>query len=164
MTDSLAVGDGSVVEVHYTLKDSMGTTLDKSEGEPLLYLHGTGQIVAGLERALIGKVAGDAFTEVVQPEDGYGRRTEQPQAVPRSAFPATAKLERGEQFLTRNPAGQPQPIWIAGVSGDTVFVDFNHPLAGQTLHFDVVVVSVRAATAEEKAHGHAHGAHGHHHH
>lgn len=164
MSDALVVGDGTVVEFHYTLKDTAGATLDKSEGEPLLYLHGTGQIVRGLERALVGKVAGDSFTEVVQPEDGYGRRSSNPQPVPRSAFPATAKLERGEQFLTRDPQGQPQPIWIAGVSGETVFVDFDHPLAGQVLHFEVQVVSVRAATDEERTHGHAHGPHGHHHH
>ena len=166
MSDSnaLLVDAGTVVEFHYTLTNEGGTVLDKSEGEPLLYLHGSGQIVKGLEEALVGKAAGQSFSVKVQPEDGYGRRSGTPQPVPRTSFPPNARLERGEQFLTRDPQGRPTPIWIAGTTDDTVFVDFDHPLAGETLFFAVEVVSVRLATDDEKTHGHAHGAHGHHHH
>ncbi len=167
MTDpaSLPVGDGTVVAFHYTLRNDSGKVVDKSDGEPLFYLHGSGQIVRGLEQALIGHVAGDSFIVKVHPEDAYGVKSGTPQAVPRSAFPAGVTLEQGAQFITRDPNGQPVPIWIAGTTDEVIFVEFDHPLAGQTLHFDVKVDSVRMATEDEKHHGHAHGpgGHGHHH-
>ena len=107
--------------------------------------------------------ASTKLTAIVAPEDGYGERRAKPQPVNRSAFPKDARLEKGAQFVVRGPDGRAMPIWISKVQGPTVYVDPNHPLAGVTLHFEVDVVAVRDANAEEIAHGHVHGEGGHHH-
>ncbi|MBT9557803.1 MAG: peptidylprolyl isomerase [Myxococcales bacterium] len=155
----------SVVQINYVLRGDDGAVIDQSEpGEPLTYMHGHHQIVVGLENALAGKNVGDKVEVKVQPEEGYGRRDGTPQPIDRSAFPASAVLEPGTQFIARAPDGSPFPIWIAGVSGNTIFIDRNHPLAGKILHFTAEVTGVRQATAEELSHGHVHGPGGHHHH
>ncbi len=159
------IGNGKVVSIHYTLSDGGGKVLDSSEGEePMEYLHGAGNIVPGLEKALEGKKAKDSLKAVVSPEDGYGEREDgEPQAVPREAFPADADLEVGMEIAAEDDDGDLTPLWIVGVSKDHVMVDKNHPLAGETLHFAVEVVSVRDATPDEIEHGHPHTP-GHHHH
>jgi FKBP-type peptidyl-prolyl cis-trans isomerase SlyD len=160
------IADNHVVSITYTLRNDAGEVLDASEpGEPLSYLHGVGQIVPGLEDALSGKRAGDALKVSIPPEQGYGiHDPEGVQTLSRSAFPPGANVEVGENFQAELDDENFATLWIVGVEGDTVTVDMNHPLAGETLHFEVSVVSVRAATANELAHGHAHGAHGHDHH
>ncbi len=160
------VEDGQIVTLHYTLTNSEGEVLDSSEdSEPLLYLHGGGNIVPGLENALTGHVAGDHLQVTVKPADGYGDRVGPgPRPVPRNEFPDDVDLEPGMQFLTEGAGGEAVPVWITDVGADTVQVDFNHPLAGETLHFDVTVVETRPATEEEMEHGHPHGPEGHHHH
>ena len=165
MTTQAAVADGQIVTIHYTLKNDAGETLDSSSGgEPLSYLHGADNIVPGLERELTGRQTGDKLTVVVQPEDGYGTREgPEPQPVPRSAFPDDAELRAGMQILAQGPSGDPFPLWLVSVSEDHVLVDQNHPLAGVTLHFEVEITGIRAATDEEKSHGHPHGPGGHHH-
>jgi FKBP-type peptidyl-prolyl cis-trans isomerase SlyD len=158
------VESGTVVTMHYTLKDPEGEILDTSSGrEPLAYLHGASNIVPGLERQLTGKRVGDSVQAVVPPAEGYGERQGPPQPVERSAFPADAELEPGMQVMAQTKDGQAFPLWIVQVTGEEVLVDANHPLAGVTLHFDVEITSLRHASEEEKAHGHPHGPGGHDH-
>jgi FKBP-type peptidyl-prolyl cis-trans isomerase SlyD len=154
-----------VVAIKYTLKDEAGEIVDRSGDEPMEYLHGAGNIVPGLEKQLTGKSAGDTLVAKVSPEEGYGPKHDvKPQQIPRSAFPSDAKLEKGMSFSMSSNDGRTFPIWITKIQGPTVTVSPNHPLAGQSLHFDVEVVSVRDAHEEEIAHGHPHGPGGHHHH
>ena len=158
----MLIADRCAVSIHYTLTDDAGAILDSSAGrEPLTYLHGVGQIVPGLEQALSGRTAGDAFRVDIAPEAGYGPRIESMvQVVPRAAFRGVARLEPGMQFETSGDQGALSVV-VTAIDGDSVTVDGNHPLAGQTLHFDVEVTTVRAASVEEVLHGHVHGAGGH---
>ena len=147
-----------VVGIDYTLKNGSGEVLDASEGEPLEYLHGHGQIVPGLERALEGAQDGDSKNVVVTPADGYGERDEAAVfSVRRSMFPLGMDITAGETYVGRDTHGNPIPITVVRVDGDEVIVDANHPLAGEELHFEVTVRTVREATADELVHGHAHG-------
>jgi FKBP-type peptidyl-prolyl cis-trans isomerase SlyD len=161
----MRVGKDKVVSVDYTLTDSTGNVLDTSKGqEPLLYLHGVGSIVPGLETALEGKSAGEEIAVTVPPEQAYGQRDENlVQDVPRTAF-GESKVEPGMQFRAEGKNAGARLVSVVSVGEQTVRIDANHPLAGKTLHFDVKVVSVRDATREEVTHGHVHGPGGHHHH
>jgi FKBP-type peptidyl-prolyl cis-trans isomerase SlyD len=160
----MQISENSVVSFHYTLTDSTGKVIDSSQGnEPLTYLHGVGQIVPGLENALVGKIPGDKLDVEVAAEDGYGEHQEfMVQQVPREAFQGVDVIEPGMQFQAQTPQGG-MTVTVTAVDDTTVTVDGNHPLAGQVLFFAVEVVSVRDATAEEREHGHVHGAGGHHH-
>ena len=153
-----------VVTIHYTLKDDAGTILDSSaSGEPLAYLQGHGNLVAGLERALEGREEGNSLAVVVSPADGYGTRDESlVQRVPKRSLQGSGVVKKGMQFQARTEDGM-RLFTVAAVIGDMVTLDANHPLADQTLHFEVQIVGVREATAEELEHGHVHGAGGHHH-
>lgn len=155
---SLLIGDNLVVIMHYKLTDDQGSVLDSSEGgDPLTYLHGAGNIIAGLEKALVGKTVGDALRVRVEPEEGYG--LPQPglvQAVPREAFSGVDAIEVGMTFVAQGPNGAQQRVVVTEISDDEVTVDANHPLAGVPLNFDVQIVAVREATQDEIAHGHAH--------
>jgi FKBP-type peptidyl-prolyl cis-trans isomerase SlyD len=146
-----------VVHIHYTLKNDAGELLDKSPSEePLGYLHGGGNIIPGLEDALTGKAAGDALSVEVAPGEGYGERDERlVQDVPRGAFEGIDTIEPGMRFQAESEQGA-RVITVVSVSEDVVTVDGNHPLAGETLTFDVEVARVRDATEEELAHGHVH--------
>jgi FKBP-type peptidyl-prolyl cis-trans isomerase SlyD len=154
-----------VVSIDYTLTGDDGQVIDSSKGrEPLHYLHGAGNIIPGLESALEGKAQGDQVNVSVPPEQGYGPRDERMvQAVPRASFGGVAEIKPGMQFQAQTNAG-PRIITVVDVQGDQVMIDANHPLAGQTLNFDVNVRDVRDATQEELSHGHVHGPGGHHHH
>lgn len=155
---SLMIGDNMVVSIHYTLTDNDGNVLDASEeNKPLSYLHGAGNIIPGLEKALVGKVAEDALVVKVEPTDAYGEKVpELMQVVDRAAFQGIDSLEAGMAFEAEGENGQVQRVVIAAVEGDKVTVDGNHPLAGVTLNFDVKVANVRDATQEEISHGHVH--------
>ena len=161
----MQIAENTVASFHYTLTNDAGEVLDTSRGrEPLAYLHGAGNIVPGLEEAMAGHKAGDSFKVDVAPEDGYGNHHEGlVQDVPRAAFQGVDEIEPGMSFQANTPQGV-HSVTVTKVTSDTVTVDGNHPLAGQRLHFDVEVTDVRAASAEELAHGHAHGPGGHHHH
>ncbi|MBX2801543.1 MAG: peptidylprolyl isomerase [Myxococcales bacterium] len=160
----MTIENGKVVSIHYTLKSSSGETLDSSQGqEPLSYLHGAGNIVPGLEKALTGKDKGDAFDTVVPPAEGYGERDGEPEEVPRAMFPDDAELSEGMMFKAETQDGQMVILWIDRIEGDSVYVDHNHPLAGHELHFAIQVVDIRDATEEEVSHGHPHGPGGHQH-
>lgn len=160
----MEIADQRVVVMHYTLTNSQGEVLDSSQGnEPLTYLHGAGNIIPGLEKALVGKQAGDKLTVQVQPAEGYGeRRAELVQQVPKRAFQGVNDIKPGMSFQAQGQHG-PMRVMVTHVVGDMVTVDGNHPLAGEVLNFDVEVAEVRAATAEEMQHGHVHGPGGHHH-
>jgi len=155
---SLMIGDKMVVSMHYTLTDSDGKVLDTSDGtEPLSYLHGAGNIIPGLEKALVGKVADDTMKVEVAPADGYGEQVpELMQVVGKEAFQGVESLEAGMSFEAQGPNGEVQRVVISKIEGDQVTVDGNHPLAGVTLNFDVKIISVRDATEEEISHGHVH--------
>ena len=153
-----------VASIEYTLTDAAGAVIDSSVGnEPLAYLHGAGNIIPGLENALEGKKAGDSLTVTVAPEDGYGEKNDGLiQVVPKDMIQGVDNIEAGMQFHAQTDHGM-QVITVAAVEGDNITVDGNHPLAGQTLKFDVKIIEVRAASEEELEHGHVHGAGGHHH-
>jgi FKBP-type peptidyl-prolyl cis-trans isomerase SlyD len=153
-----------VVTLHYTLKDDGGAVLDSSAGgEPLAYIQGHGNLVVGLEKALEGRTDGASLSVVVAPADGYGTRDESlVQRVPKRTLQGAGALKKGMQFQARTEGGM-RLFTVTAVIGDMVTLDGNHPLADQTLHFDVQIVGVREATAEELEHGHVHGAGGHHH-
>jgi len=153
----------SVVSIEYTLKDDAGEVLDKSEGRaPLTYLHGVGNLVPGLEKALDGKAVGDTVEATVTPADGYGDRNEKlVRRIPLRKI-QDPRPEVGKRYRAQLDDGL-GIVLVTAVSGDYASVDANHPLAGMTLHFTVKVVEVREATAEELSHGHVHGKGGHHH-
>ncbi|KEF33502.1 peptidylprolyl isomerase [Deinococcus sp. RL] len=144
-----------VVEIDYVLKVD-GEVVDASEpGEPLTYLHGHSNIIPGLERALEGKRPGDSLHVTVQPEDGYGERDEgNVEALNREDF--EDDIEVGATYYAQAEDGSVLPFTVLSVDGETVQVDFNAPLAGKVLDFDVTVRAVRDATTEELEHGHAH--------
>ena len=158
------VTDEKVVSFRYKLTNDAGEELDASGTEPLPYLHGAGNIVPGLEKEMTGKSVGASFAVTVPPEEGYGVRQGEPVPVERSAFPSDVELQVGLPFTVENQRGEYMTLWVTAVEDDKVMMDQNHPLAGETLHFDIEIVDVREATDEELAHGHPHGPGGHHHH
>lgn len=153
----------SVVSLEYSLHLGDGKIVDSSEGgHPLTYLHGLGQIVPGLEKHLDGMDVGESKQVQVPAAEAYGERDpENVQEISKDHFGDRA-VKEGDEFVAIDDHHNELPVRIVKVTGDKVTVDFNHPLAGKTLHFSVSVKDVREATAEELAHGHAHhGGHGH---
>ena len=159
----MQVSANKVVSINYTLTDNSGVVLDTSNGHgPLNYIQGIGALIPGMENGLEGKSTGDKFQIKVSPENGYGAYvSEMVQQVPMSAF-GGQEVTVGMQF----EAGSDEQrfiVTVTEINNDMVTVDGNHPLAGKELNFDVEVLEVREATAEELAHGHVHGPGGHHH-
>lgn len=161
----MQVSENTVVAIEYTLKNDAGDVLDSSVGHaPLTYLHGHHNIISGLENAMLGKTVGDTFTVTIPPEEAYGLRDDSmTQVVPRHLFQGVDEIVPGMKFHAEAEHGV-NVVTVIDVKGDQVHLDANHELAGETLHFDVVVQAIRAATDEEIEHGHAHGPDGHHHH
>jgi FKBP-type peptidyl-prolyl cis-trans isomerase SlyD len=157
----MQISRNKVVSLDYDLSVD-GQKVDSSEGRgPMAYLHGTGNIVPGLEQALEGKSAGDQLNVTVPPEQGFGARNEAlVGSVPRAAFQGVPNIEKGMRFQTQQGQNV-HTVMVVDVQGDAVKVDANHPLAGKNLDFNVTVRDVRDATPEELAHGHAHGPGGH---
>ncbi|MBB1060044.1 FKBP-type peptidyl-prolyl cis-trans isomerase [Marilutibacter spongiae] len=156
----MEIADRRVASFHYTLTNDEGHVIDKSSEQALSYLHGAGNIVPGLEKALAGKKAGDKLKVAVAPEEGYGARHDGlVQKVPLEAFKGVENVQPGMQFQAQTGGG-PVLVTVTEVGDSEVTVDGNHPLAGQTLHFDVEVTEVREATDDEQQHGHVHGAGG----
>ena len=162
----MIIAEDTVVLIHYTLTNDAGEVIDSSAGgDPLAYLHGQGNIIPGLEKALEGRQAGDSLNVRVEPVEGYGLRDEGlVQKVPRRAFGGVADVQPGMQFHAQSSGGHTRVVTVTHVQGDMVTVDGNHPLAGTPLNFEVEITEVREATAEELEHGHVHGPGGHHHH
>lgn len=161
--DKDKVQNGVVVSMEYTLHVD-GELLDSSEGHgPLLFLAGYGNIIPGLENEMMGMKIGESKDVVVAPADGYGEYDEEAYLdVPRGQFPKEMKMEAGLELTVRDNAGQARYARIESIEGETVRLNFNHPLAGDELHFNVKVVALREPTDEELTHGHAHEG-GHHH-
>jgi FKBP-type peptidyl-prolyl cis-trans isomerase SlyD len=159
----MQVADNMAVSIHYTLTNDDGEVLDSSIGdEKLVYLHGGGNIISGLEKALHGKVAGDKFNVRIAPEDAYGELMEEMiQVISRDMFEGIDNIEVGMQFHADVSSGT-GVVTVVNIEEDDITIDGNHPLAGLALTFDVEVMDVRAATEEEAAHGHIHGAGCHH--
>ena len=159
------IKQNSVVTMHYELKDSQGEVFDSSKGQdPLVYMHGAGNIIVGLEEELLGKGVGDTLDVVVSPDKGYGMPVDAlVQTVPKEAFGEEIdKVEVGMRFQAETEQG-PVPVVVTAMDENNVTVDGNHPLAGKELHFNVSISDVRDASAEEIEHGHAHGPGGHQH-
>jgi FKBP-type peptidyl-prolyl cis-trans isomerase SlyD len=160
----LNIGPKTVVIFHYTLHDEAGAELESSKGsEPSAYLQGANNIIPGLESVMAGKAAGDVFTATVAPEEAYGLRDpNKGQRVPMKHLVFKGKLRAGAVVQLNTSEGV-RPVTVTKVGRHSADIDTNHPLAGQTLSFDIEVMEVRAASPEELAHGHAHGPGGHHH-
>ena len=141
-----------------TLTDDAGKVLDSSDGsKPMVYLHGAGSIVPGLEKALVGKGAGESLKVRIEPAEAYGEIiADGIKTIERSAFEGVDVVEVGMAFDAQAPDGTEQHIVVTKVEGDNVTIDINHPLAGVTLNFDIKILSVREATKEELDHGHSH--------
>ncbi|NCN39665.1 peptidylprolyl isomerase [bacterium] len=159
---SETIQDKLVVGVTYILKNDNGDTLDTAtSSDPFYYLHGASNIVPGLEEELTGLKVGDKKSVKVAPEKGYGEINDQLKVkVGKESFPEGTDVSPGMQFAADVGTGQPLPFTVEKVEGEEIFLDGNHPLAGQTLHFEIEVVNIRAATEDEVSHGHAHGADG----
>lgn len=155
-----------VVSFHYTVTNEHGTVVDDSRGnEPLAILAGRGQILPKLEEALNEMELNEKRNITLAAADAYGEFSEDAiQKASRSNFPEGTQLETGMEFMAAMEDGHQMPFVISKIEGDEVTVDFNHPLAGQALTFDVELMEIRDASAEELEHGHVHGAGGHHHH
>ncbi|HMT21351.1 MAG TPA: peptidylprolyl isomerase [Promineifilum sp.] len=158
---NLAVADGLVVSLAYTLRLDDGEEIDSATSDdPLVYLHGAQNIIPGLEQALTGMKIGDARSVTVQPVDAYGEFDEEAfELVPYDAFPADVDLEEGMGLqMVDGETGRQVEAFISELLDDGALLDLNHPLAGEILHFNVEVVGLRRATTDEIAHGHAHTA------
>lgn len=163
----MQIAKDSVVSIDYRLHLGDGKYIEESEqDDPLVYLHGYEEIVPGLEKALEGKKAGESLKVQVSAEDGYGEYDpDGVEEVPREDFPKDLEMEEGGVITATDDEGDEVEFLVKELRPKTVVVDFNHPLAGKTLYFEVKVREVRAATEEELEHGHAHGPddHGHDH-
>mgnify|MGYP005839592561 CR=1 FL=1 len=159
----MQIQENSVVQFHYTLSEN-GTELESSrKGSPLLYLHGHNQMFPKVEAELTGKAAGDKLQLTLTPADAYGERKEDAiQSVQVKHLQGAKKWKPGMVAWVNTDQGERQ-VTVVKVGMFKAEVDTNHPLAGKTVTFDLEVISVREATAEEIAHGHAHGEGGHNH-
>ncbi len=153
----MQISKGKVASFHYTLTNEQGLILDSSEGEePLSYIHGFGMIIPGLEKALVGRSAGETFNVTIEPQNAYGDRHEDLiQDISRSVFPEGHEITPGMQFHAQTKDGT-QLITVVEVGDEEVTIDANHPLAGERLTFQIEVTGIREATEEEKSHGHVH--------
>ncbi len=154
----MQVAEKTVVSMNYTLKDDNGTVLDSSENrDPLSFIAGKGMIIPGLENALMGKEPGEEVSVTIAPEEAYGEYNEDMSIqVSTDQFQGDEKVTVGMQVQAHNKDGSTQILTVKDIEGDQVTLDANHPLAGQTLHFDVSIEDVREATEEELDHGHTH--------
>lgn len=157
------IDKNSVVRFHYTVSEHGQEPTETSEGrEPLAILIGHGNIIPGLEEAMMGKAAGEKFEVDVPAAQAYGeRRDGLTQRIPKKHFEGQP-LQPGMQVVLNTNFG-PRAVTIQKVGMTVVDVDLNHPMAGKDLHFDIEIVEVREASAEELEHGHVHGEGGHHH-
>ncbi|NQY26431.1 MAG: peptidylprolyl isomerase [Piscirickettsiaceae bacterium] len=160
----MKIAENTVVVIDYTLTDNDGEVIDSSKGAgPLAYLQGMGNIIPGLEAALLGKEAGDEVKASIEPKDAYGERVEDmKQEVPKELFGGIDNIELGMQFESESDDG-PVMVTVVEMGEEMITVDGNHPLAGIHLNFDVKIREVREASKEELEHGHVHGEGGHHH-
>lgn len=160
----MTISHNKVVHMHYELKNDNGDIIDSSKGrEPLAYIHGMGNIIPGLEKELSNKIKGDKINAVIAPEEAYGVKDERKIfKVGKNQFQGEGSIVVGMQ-IQAEANGKMEVGTVEKIENEEVTLNFNHPLAGETLHFDVEVMAVRDATEEELSHGHVHGEGGHHH-
>ena len=153
----MKIAKDHVVSFDYEVRNSRAEVLDKSsETGPLTYLHGYASIIPGLEKSLDGKACGEELHVTIPPVEAYGMRDERRLGeVSRSIFPKGTEVKLGMRFRAQSDNGTDNVVVVA-VDGDTITVDANHPLAGETLTFEVTVREIRPATPEEISHGHVH--------
>ena len=161
----MLVKPNQVVTINFTLKNSEGEILESTKDHtPLAFISGHNQILPKIEETAGEMLIGSKKNIVLAPPDAYGEYDESAvQMLDKKEFPDDIKLEEGMNFVANAPDGSKVPFVIKSIETETITVDFNHPLAGETLNFDLELVDVRDATAEELAHGHVHGPGGHHH-
>lgn len=154
----MTVKKGKVVEMHYTLKNDSGNVIDSSkEKEPMPFIQGFGNIILGLESALEGMKTGDSCEVSVKPEDAYGiHHPEAIQDIPMKDLQGIDSLMVGMELQSQDEQGNPFIVRVKTINKETITVDANHPLAGETLHFSVSIESIREASKDELAHGHVH--------
>lgn len=162
----MALMTNKVITINYTLKDTEGNLLDSTDnGGPFSFITGNMQVLPGLEEALVSMIIGSKKNIKLAAADAYGEYDENAiQKVNRSLFPEEAELETGMTYFAHSPEGQHIQFVITKIENEDITVNFNHPLAGKNLEFDVELLDVRDATPEEISHGHVHGPGGHHHH
>lgn len=153
MPTKATIGPNARVVLDYTLRDLDDDVIDASDaddGEPIVYVHGYGMLVPGLEKALAGLSAGDETDVVIPPEEGFGERDEElVLEIDRSEMPRPESVEVGEELVAESPEGDEAVMRVIDVKPDAVVLDGNHPLAGETLRYSVVIRDVRPATEEE---------------
>ena len=161
----MPIKDNQVVTLNFTLKDEEGSIIEETtKEEPFSYLSGNSQILPKLEENINGMLIGSKKSVVLEPSEAYGEYKEDAiQSVNRSEFPEGTKLEKGMGFVANTPDGRQMPFTVTKVEGDDITLDFNHPLAGKKLTFEVELLNIREASPEELQHGHVHGPGGHHH-
>ncbi|MFP6775854.1 MAG: peptidylprolyl isomerase [PS1 clade bacterium] len=154
----MTIKKDKVVEMHYTLKSDSGEVIDTSKGnDPMPFIQGHGNIIPGLERALEGMNVGESCDVSVNPEDAYGaHHPEAIQDIPMEAMKSIENLELGMELQSKDDQGNVFIVRVKEIKEDLVTVDANHPLAGQTLHFNVSIENVREASKDELNHGHVH--------
>lgn len=155
----MQIANNTAVSIHYTLANDAGEEIDSTGGgEPLVYLHGSGNIIVGLEKALHNRNVGEKFNLRIEAEDAYGEFSDDMvQVVSWDMFDGIDNVEIGMQFHAAVNSGS-GIITVVKIEGDDITVDGNHPMAGQALNFDIEIVGVRLATKAEISHGHIHGA------
>jgi FKBP-type peptidyl-prolyl cis-trans isomerase SlyD len=154
-----------VITINFILKDTDGNIIEETTKEnPFSFISGGSQILPKLEENIGEMLIGSKRTVTLSPEDAYGIYDDGAiQQVTRSEFPEDTEIEEGMTFIADSPDGHQMPFVIKSVEGENIKIDFNHPLAGQSLTFDLELLNLRDATIEELSHGHVHGAGGHHH-
>ena len=164
MSEKLAAEKNRVVRFHYHIADEQAQTTETSrDGDPALALLGHGNLMPGLEDAMIGRSAGEPFSITLAPEQAFGtRREDWNQRVSKKHFGKNVRFRPGISLPLQTDQGT-RTVTVQKVGNKFVDVDLNHPLAGQTVTFEVNILDVREASGEEIAHGHAHGSGGHHH-
>ena len=147
----MPVPQNKVYEIHYKLTDGEGKILDSTYGDqPFSFVTGKSEIIPGLERELDGMLIGSKKSVVITPEDAYGYVEEKAfTVVNRSQFPPETELNIGDQFIANAPDKTQMPFFIHEIDGENVTLNFNHPLAGITLHFDVELVNIRDPRPED---------------
>ncbi|HQX24663.1 MAG TPA: peptidylprolyl isomerase [Pseudomonadota bacterium] len=158
----MQIAEHTIVRFHYDLADEAGQPIESSrEREPMAILYGAGNVIPGIEKAIEGRRAGERLQVTVPPAEGYGeRRDGLTQRVPKKFFNEARKLRPGDSTVLGSNQG-PRVVTVLKIGETVIDVDLNHPMAGRTLCFDIEIIEVREASAEEIAHGHAHEPGGH---
>ncbi len=150
----MEIANNAVVALHYRLTNDQNEELDNSAGgEPLMYMHGAGELIDGLEKALEGKLAGESFAVSIPPAEAYGEEAPELIRIMHADEFNGVEMWEGMQLQGKDPEGNFRLLRVVKVDGDDITVNMNHPLAGQTLHFEVNIETVRPATEDEMAAG-----------